>query len=740
MNLNNKLNLIGNVNKREKAIDLLIYFCIFIVAAGVVWSLRNIALGTHDDINMFVDIQTHSLKEYLSLTFFNNIQRGRISPIQLLANVLLYGALSTKSQFLYSLVMYIPIISNVCFFAYIIGKRFGKYFGLFIPVFFFALVQVDNYHNLMVSYPLCFQLGLFMFLLGIQLFLEYFENKKFAYLIFSALCMFDSFSAYESFVCFYAVFFVIAFIININFEDKKIKWVSFFKQISIHTFFVVIYLAIYLICRHNSDLSYGGATIDTSTFSITLALKTLFTFSFSLFPLREFFSNFFNGSLSFEMITLRMIIKAIFVGLGSSITLYLSKDISKKLLFCLSLIGLIAAVVFCIPHSLTPQYQYWVSIGAAQGFVPSYISYFGIVLMLCSLIIFISNLKRLSKYKLIIVAIISIVMALGSLCTDISNQTTINQKTDATISYKLFDRLVKSEYYASLEDDAVIYTNTYTGIHNVISTLGEYGSIYCGKDYYFTNDINDVMQFDHKYYLEYDSENQCIVLSRMIQEGIVDSVYIMSYSDDNINCFYANKADTYEPVYMNKGYYSDYTSIIIIPVTDADNGILIQSENILLNSSKLTNKDRLLASELEQFSYGEIYSVNQDLPFLVFADGWAKKENWGRWSQGQESKLVIVVPKGSINSIEVRIEVIALKQINGLNVEIRCGDTTLTNSIIYENGTISFVVPNELINDNGIITLDVLCDNAVSPEDLGISIDSRVLGIGIENIQINLLN
>lgn len=706
----------------------------------VVYGLKNIALGTHDDINMFVDIHANSLKEYLSLTISNSLARGRISPIQIIANIILYGVMLTKSQLLYTMLMYIPVIVNVLFFAYIIAKRFGKYFGLFIPVFFFALVQVDAYHNLMISYPLCIQTGLFMFMLGVELFLRYPDKQKKALLLLSALCMFDSFSAYESFVSFYAVFFIIALFKNIESVDNRnsFNWVKFLEQMSVHTVAVLLYITMYLICRHFSNLSYGGATIDATSFSLSLAIKTLFTFAFSLFPLREFVANFSFNTFSVSAITLRMGFKAVCVGIASWMILYKSKKIQTKHMICLAVTGFIACIVFCIPHSLTPQYQYWVSIGV-QGFVPSFISYFGIVLILCTIGLYLLN--SFHKQKKVFVIVLSIMMSCGSLCTDISNQPTINSKTNDTLRYVMFDKLVQTDYYASLENDAAIYTSDYTGIHNVIASLGDYGKIYCGKDYYFTNDFNDVNQFENKYILKYDNNSGCIILSKINGDGISNEIYIIKNStSSDQEYFYAVKYPGLTEVCENGIERGLFDTVISIPISSVNDGVLIKGNSIFYNTAIITSSQPQNQTE---FAWDQEISVSEDnVPYYIqFLDGWYSGENWGRWSQGYNSGILFLFPNSNGRDINVKMSIDTIPQPDGLNLEIYSQDHLLYKGIVSDEHTfISFTIDEEYINEDGVCNLQLYYDNAVSPNDIGLSTDDRILGIGIKQISFSLIN
>ncbi len=515
---------------KKNLLRALLASLIMVVILVVVYSLRNVALTTHDDLGAYLKIKSLTFSDFMSDTITKMLERGRISPIQVLGNMLQYVVYSSSSQFLYVLLMYIPILINVIFFGYIAGKKINKYLGVLIPLIFFTFIQIDRNHNLMIAYPLLFQLGLTTFLIGLYTFIQYQTKRKERYLWISALCMFDSFSAYESFVTYFAVFFLLSVIYNTSFADKKLHFgfKDFFKQIKYHLIAVFLYFAIYLSFRFFGQFNYGGATIDPASFNLGLAFKTLFRFSFSLFPIREFFQDGYYTAFTWSQVGIRLIVKAVAATAALCIILIKSSKIDLRKLIIITVVSFVAAVVFCIPHSLTPQYQNWVSLGVS-GFAPSYFCYYWIVFPLSAIGIYISNAFK--KLKPVVIILLCLVIFFGSIATDFTNGATIAEKQRDTVRYKMFDRLVASPYYASLEDGAAIYVEGYVGIHMQLSTLGDYGRIYSSKNYHYSNDISDVMAYKDKYFLWYDQATESIYLAKMKEAGIGDEVFAMSYSD-----------------------------------------------------------------------------------------------------------------------------------------------------------------------------------------------------------------
>lgn len=565
--------------------DLWISAMTFAVIGCVVWSLRNVALGTHDDLNNYIKIKELSINEYMSNTLISMLTRGRFSVTMILTNIAFYYFTKSSSHIIYLIIMYLPIIFNVYIFAYIVGKRYNKYLGLAIPLFFFTFIQVDIYHNLMVSYPLFFHVGFFMFLIGLELYIKYYEKNIKYYLWVSAIFMFDSFSTYESFVTYIMVFIIIS--MYYNYDSLKVSKKEYIKtnidKLKYHLIAVLIYIAIYIICRKIWNFNYGGAIIDTNSFNARLALKTLFTFSFSLFPLREFFTGDLADRLNVSQIGLRMLVKASAASLAMGIILIKSTKIKYNIFIPIISISFVASIVFCIPHALTPQYQTWVNAGTT-GFVPSYFSYFWLVLIICA--ISINAINKINKLKIPVTILVMICIIFGSFMTDFSNSETIKVKQADTIRYKMFERLVQSSFYSNIEEDAAIYVVNYIGIHYRLESLGEYGSLYSGKIYNYSNKIDEVMKSKNRYYMAYSYNDQCIYMCKMTSYMVSDTIFIIS-NDNSIKRLLATKKSQVDDDKLSEELKREFNYMYLSQPIDFRDGVIITVEDLDLTTLDL---------------------------------------------------------------------------------------------------------------------------------------------------------
>ena len=121
---------------------------------------------------------------------------------------------------------------------------------------------------------------------------------------------------------------------------------------------------------------------------------------------------------------------------------------------------------------------------------------------------------------------------------------------------------------------------------------------------------------------------------------------------------------------------------------------------------------------------------------LVLASGWSSSgEDWGTWSSGNVSRLVIPLPRDSLNGLVLNLNLRALVApshptqnvkilFNGLNM----GHFLLTH---FDNNILNIRIPEEFKKQQFLV-VDFESSSPISPKELGISPDdSRSLSIGL---------
>lgn len=116
-------------------------------------------------------------------------------------------------------------------------------------------------------------------------------------------------------------------------------------------------------------------------------------------------------------------------------------------------------------------------------------------------------------------------------------------------------------------------------------------------------------------------------------------------------------------------------------------------------------------------------------------EGWSTQEDWGVWSDGFHSSLMLPV-SNEIHHVKIffnaYISSKSTKQHIIVSVHgVKLGTFTVSESL---NNTISIAIPTELIKDKKNILIEFEFPDATSPSSEGSSADSRLLAIGIKNI------
>jgi glycosyltransferase involved in cell wall biosynthesis len=114
--------------------------------------------------------------------------------------------------------------------------------------------------------------------------------------------------------------------------------------------------------------------------------------------------------------------------------------------------------------------------------------------------------------------------------------------------------------------------------------------------------------------------------------------------------------------------------------------------------------------------------------------GWSKVEDWGVWTDGGEARVHVPAPPGS--SWTMTIEGPAFGDSEVARVRY-CAGTGPVLETTVPTGTPGAVVVG---SDGRATTIRLLLPDAVAPEMIGISADPRVLGFGLQHIDIELVD
>jgi len=150
--------------------------------------------------------------------------------------------------------------------------------------------------------------------------------------------------------------------------------------------------------------------------------------------------------------------------------------------------------------------------------------------------------------------------------------------------------------------------------------------------------------------------------------------------------------------------------------------------------------DLLVQTEREVVS-GPHWTVETKYPFFVprHWQGFSDPENWGTWTVGTQARLSfgLRVPDRSDVEFVIKGHALVTGQYNQrLNVEVN-GHVIARMILTAESPSPAPVtIPQALLENSDIVDVVLGTPDAVSPKELGMNPDERVLGTGIESISV----
>lgn len=136
---------------------------------------------------------------------------------------------------------------------------------------------------------------------------------------------------------------------------------------------------------------------------------------------------------------------------------------------------------------------------------------------------------------------------------------------------------------------------------------------------------------------------------------------------------------------------------------------------------------------------GQTLTFNYTQRQLV--SGWSIPENWGTWSQGRRAQIDLrVTPQARSIVLEVMAFVPPQHPAQRVVVSLN-GEQVLVTRLTQLHGNqleipISASVRRHLVDDDRL-TLELQLPDAISPEQLGVNDDARVMGVGLKRLSVN---
>ncbi|MEI7983124.1 MAG: hypothetical protein WCI71_15850, partial [Bacteroidota bacterium] len=373
-----------------------------------------------------------------------------------------------------NLFQYIPLI--FCFLGaakILLTVTKSKEMAILYLLVFLLIMQVSKHTNLMVSYPFYFSFSFLLLLLSVLLLLRYYGNKKKRLLIYSSLLFAVALLFYETYIFFLVFAAIIVISSNFKTDDKKmvrIKKSCF--QFSPFLLVGVIYLIIYFVYRIYYPSQYAGTSFATKTVNFSSFFTVIWRLAYSSFPLTVYETShniFWDKS---EMVTgyspvllnlllrarVEWIVKGILVSWVGYKLLDSVPPIKLRTLFAGFGISVLLIFMPHIPLALTEKYTFCVENGDMIGYVTTFFSLFGTLLLITILLTYLVNLFNFNlTVKRVVIAVMVLGFYICSILTDFSNYYIAKDIRRANLRLYAVDELIKTDEFKSIPPNSPFY-------------------------------------------------------------------------------------------------------------------------------------------------------------------------------------------------------------------------------------------------------------------------------------------
>lgn len=121
-------------------------------------------------------------------------------------------------------------------------------------------------------------------------------------------------------------------------------------------------------------------------------------------------------------------------------------------------------------------------------------------------------------------------------------------------------------------------------------------------------------------------------------------------------------------------------------------------------------------------------------------DGWSSQENNYRWTVDSRSLLKLKLNKSYANSKYLSLRFSGEAFNTRQKVLVKINEKPLFNEDVFNDFSFTIKIKNSFPLEQGELLIEISTPDSISPRDLGISSDSRRIGINIRKISINSLN
>ena len=599
----NRVRKAGNALKENRIAILGFVLVVF----AFYYTLVRSGITTHDELNNLLQVRIN--------TFFEKLVWGGRWSLTLMNAIPSYLHALAGNQWVYRLFTIIGLLIACGGFAMMLRELTDRKITWIAILLFFMFAQVEMDHDGLIAFSFGYQFNTVYVFISLALFQRWLYTREQKLLIFSAVLYLLGCMAYEAFVG-YGVLFLILDLFYWK-ERGRIRIRDLFKDLGLHAALAILYVAQYIIVRRLSGFQNSDSTVGTGI-TIAEVLKTNWKLAFGLFPLNYKPMGWRQLAKACLAISGENILRwGLVIFLGYVIWQLVSGSRAIGWKRYLQITAFCAAGLFLpgVPAAVTNQMIDWLCYKGIKSYGMSYYSYFFLAAWFAVTLVFLYHLLKKNRIFLILACAL---IALVTEMTMIGNQVYARGLKEQQDRYDLLWKLVETDRFKEIEDDAQLYVPDYIGIHYQIGTIAEYANGRTGKQLTCTNEKEAIDYEKPVYFVKADNDKDVVYLCRVTEDGTTDEIYIMALEDFGGMGLLARREEGAAPTVLTvngEGHNFYGQEIVTGNLGIWGRELLIQCQGMKAESAEVYEASDRMSNEL--VSLGGIYG----------------REPWGRWAE-----------------------------------------------------------------------------------------------------------
>jgi len=521
------------------------FFLLVLLATITIYPLLFGGFTTHDDVTYALYTWTSHLWE---VTKGAAIGQGRVGFLWLMPMNELPYAIDNRIWYIFIKFGSFFLLLSAIYYA--VSKAFNSsWLALASLVFFLAFIQNGWEHNPLTAYPFTFNFCAILFLVSVGMFSTAIDQKRVTLAVLSGSLYFFALGS-EMFILLAPIYVAIQFSRSSRHESIFRRIISGKTYVLSVALWAIAYLVLYFVWRYIHPSSYDGDSMN-GKFSLRAVSHVIATYSLSAFPLASIqFWHTLDHSLSntnspnwqtiFSRLNAASFIKPAVVGL------LLARLVTTKNLFLphkrTLLIGaVIFGVAIFVPNFLlgfVQRHQNWVA-GGTDSYVYTYYSFIFVAVFSALVLAYMRVSSRALHRRLrSVLAILSIATLMFiSFSVEVRNQyVDLNQKL-AHREWQLMDHVIRSPIFREMPTGSTIVSPTLLNYQqNIAAVLPDDWSTYVryktGKSVLFSKMKckSEAPCYSLVFRQAVDYDNQFMVLAKLNDSISMESTDLEIYA------------------------------------------------------------------------------------------------------------------------------------------------------------------------------------------------------------------